>query len=200
MQQAYDRRILHGFHAAEQPVPKELLSQFVPDLLLRVELRRIGRQKAQFHVFGHPQCLGCVPPSPVHEHQDMLFRMPPTHFAQKAGHGSGVGVRQDQAVMHAVSGADGTKDVRVLPDRLLAYHGPHGLWCPTGPGRVDPPESCLVLEHDPQRHAFRVRYCFRPRFPFCEAPFLKASIASLLCFGCLGRGATFLHSCRFSIL
>jgi hypothetical protein len=50
------------------------------DMLHGVELRTVRRQRLKPYIFRHSQVIGPVPASPIQEHQDKLFWLPPRYF------------------------------------------------------------------------------------------------------------------------
>ena len=55
-------------------------AQFIPDMLLRIELRGIAGEAMQADVPGNPQVLGSVGTSPIDDYDDEFLRMGQTHL------------------------------------------------------------------------------------------------------------------------
>ena len=88
-----------------------------------------------------------MPTSPVHEHQDKLFWVAPSHFCQEDGHGFGGYHRQHQAVQSAIMGAYRSKGVSIFTHDLQAHFRPDTLGSPATSWVINPPKTCLILKH-----------------------------------------------------
>jgi hypothetical protein len=84
--------------AVEYTVVEELLAQFIPHVLLRVEFRRIGRQKQGSHIFRQFDFLAFMPAFAVKHHDNILIRVAWGNFIQKHLHACAIDVGQYQRI------------------------------------------------------------------------------------------------------
>jgi hypothetical protein len=103
--------IFQSLKTVEDPVMEPLFPKLIPEVLHRVEFRRMGRKGQEPHVFRNHQVLIPVPPGPVHHHDQSVLRVPGRHFIQKDLHADSVDVRQDQAVQCAFR--NGNRRIRI---------------------------------------------------------------------------------------
>jgi hypothetical protein len=102
-------------HRLEDSVGKLLLAKLIPDMLLRVEFRRIAREAVQTDVFGNPQFLGSVGAGSIDGHDDEFTRMGLADLCKKLVHLLGVHLRADLPVQFPLQGADSSVDIDKLP-------------------------------------------------------------------------------------
>ena len=74
----------------EHPVGKFFLSQFVPDMLLGIQLGRVGRQHQQADVLRDDQIFGLVRTGPVQDHHDEIGRVCLADLGEELAHSHGV--------------------------------------------------------------------------------------------------------------
>src|SRR5512135_1816878 len=148
--QAPDRLLLQRGVIAVRPVRPVVGPQVRPQVLHRVQLRRIRRQQDQAHVARHHQIPAGVParPIPDQDRMDPRGQLPRELLQEQVDH-RGVDLRHDQRRGRPRAGADGHQHVQPLPPILP--HRPR----PRTPPRPDPrdrplrAEPRLVLEVGP---------------------------------------------------
>ena len=80
----------------------------------------------------------------------MFLRMPPGHFGQVQGHGSRVGVRQDEADEFPVVRADTAKDMGIFPHPMGGHFGAASGWSPAADRIAHPPKAGFVFKQQAQ--------------------------------------------------
>jgi hypothetical protein len=84
----------------------------MPDVLLRVQLGTLGRQRDDGDVVGYHELAGEMPSSLVYQqHRETAWRHISRDRREVEVHHSGVAPGQDQADSLALLGADGAEDV-----------------------------------------------------------------------------------------
>ncbi len=131
----------------EDAVREFLLPQFVPEVLLRVELGRVGGQAQQPDVGGHCKILGHVRACAVHHHDDEVAPMGDADLRQELTHAVGVHLGRDHPVELSLDRADGAVDIDELALVAVAHRGPLGLGRPASPDSNHATEASFVLEH-----------------------------------------------------
>jgi len=142
--------IFQSLKTVEDPVMEPLFPKLIPEVLHRVEFRRIGRKGQEPHVFRNHQVLIPVPPSPVHHHDQSVLRVPGRHVIQKDLHAGPVDVRQDQAVQGAFRNGNRRIRIGVFLGDLRGHHRSMGTRTPAPSGPGDPSKPGFVLEQEAQ--------------------------------------------------
>jgi hypothetical protein len=90
-----------------------VLAEELPDILDRVQLGRIGRQRQQAEVVGHLQLAARLVPAGAVERDDGVRarRDLAADLGEVLIHGVAVGDRRHQAGLHTADRADGTEQV-----------------------------------------------------------------------------------------
>ncbi|HSV26398.1 MAG TPA: hypothetical protein VLH60_00760 [Sedimentisphaerales bacterium] len=99
--QGSNQMVFESLETVEDSVMKVFFPYFSPELLDRVQLRRVGRELDQTEVARRSQAL--MPARSVHDHDDSIPRMTSCDFVNEQLHACSVDVGQDQAVEFAVS-------------------------------------------------------------------------------------------------
>jgi len=133
----------------EYPIGKLLFPQFVPDMFLRVEFRRVGRQSHQVDVFWAPQFLGLVGTGPIHHHENEVIRVSRTDLFQKAAHPLGVHLPADHPIHLALKRTYRAVDMHELA--LVAIGDGRSGWRgrPTSANAHHTAKARFVLKHQP---------------------------------------------------
>jgi len=130
---------------AEQVLPEEL-----PDVLCRVEFRRVGRQRQERDVFRDCETLAGLVPSSAVENDDGVSALGDAFadFGEMQGHGFGVDLGQHQGSPGAALRTNGAEEIgRAMPG-IAGCGGPRATPCPKAgerslladPGFVLPPD------------------------------------------------------------
>jgi hypothetical protein len=104
--------VVEGF---ENAVREPVLAHELPDVFLRVELRRTRRQRQERDILRHLESFRAMPSGLIEEENGMRigcdFRC---DLVEMKLHGFGVGVRQSQRRPRAAGRADGPEQVGAL--------------------------------------------------------------------------------------
>ena len=167
-----------AFDGFQGVVLEDLLADLVPDVLLRIEFRRVGREEQQRDIVWEHEVTGTVVGSAVEHQENVGPGELPRQATEEYLEAFSVRGRHDQIGARPVPGADRTVQVDVLAHELGSDRGSDLGRRPAWPGPVDPAEPRLVGEHDPQGTTPSRR---RPRgasHAACKAPFLNAFCAA----------------------
>jgi len=101
--------IVVGF---EDAVGEPVLTHEEPEVLNRVEFRRLRRQWQDRDVAWDDEIIGHVPARLIHDEDGMrIIGHVPRDFSQVLRHRVGVAPRHDQRCRFTLLGADGTEDI-----------------------------------------------------------------------------------------
>src|ERR1035437_6454028 len=70
----------------------------VPDVLYRIELRCVWRQREQAHIWRRDEMFAGMPIRAVHDHYDALSWMARSHRIEEYLHTVGIDLGQDQCI------------------------------------------------------------------------------------------------------
>ncbi len=175
-----------GVVVLEEAVGEPVLTQVLPDVLDRVQLRRSGRQQDDGEVLGKLELVGAVLARAVHEDDgvrlggDVAADLVEMHL-----HGWRVGPGQHESRALAVAGTDGAEEISILVALIGWQAGPRAGPGPQPGAAVLLAEPGLVLEPDLDRLVLgQMAYvgCERAREVFLNPSSTRGS-----CLGCCGR-------------
>lgn len=148
-------------------------------------------------IIWHRQSLRFMPGSAVANQQDLIVGILFRERLEKGVHTGGIAGRHHQKMTVPADWINRAICVSVFPNMVAWHAGTYIFRTPTGFGLVYPSKSCFILKHDTD-----VLFCILyTKFLGYALNFFEASIsASLAFFGCLDRGITLRHLCRFSTL
>ena len=130
-----------------------LLPEFVPEVFLRIQFRGIRWQEQQAQIVGQAEVFAFVPAGAIKDHDDVVVWVAAGDLVEEDLHAIEIDMWQHQTVEGAVLEADRAIGVGIL----LRHHGmderPGRATAPAVAGVRDATETCLVLEHQPQRPA-----------------------------------------------
>ena len=170
----------------------------LPYLFDRIHFRGVGWNGKQLYILRQDDRIGPVPGSSVTNKQNGIFRIPFRQVVEEDVHALCVAIRQYQKESFARGWLHRPVCVSIFPYMVAGYRRSYTLCTPTPLGLVDPPESCLVLKHQPYCACLSLLLALiqHPLLNFFEALTASSSAA----FGCFDRGDTFLHPFLFSTL
>ena len=161
----------------EDSVGEPVVAQELPDVLGRVELGCLGRERQQGDVVRHHELVGHVPPGPVEHEQGVGGRLDGERdLVEVELHGRGVALGQHQPGALAPGGANGAEDVGRPGALVVRRAGPGAAASPAPGDLVLLADTRLVLPPDLYRGAGRQARPERRQL-FGEV-FLKASSAN----------------------
>ena len=185
----------HRIDVVEHPIGEFLLPQFIPDMLLRIELGGVSGQRYQANVLGHRQVFGLMRASPVDDHHDEFVGMGVAHLPQKLTHAHGVHLTTDHPVELALQRTDRTVDIHELAFIAVEHDRSPGQRRPTAPGTRHAAEPRFVLEHEPHRAPVQLDLIQDGSQRLGEF-FFHASCAARSPLGWRVSGATLRQPCR----
>ena len=167
---------------------KIFLSNFVPDIFLRVQLRRIRREWLQNDVSRDFEFVTVVIAGSVHNKQYEILGIFLRHGLHKNLEAFGVGRRHDQKDASSVLRANCAIQIDVFTNELGGDLWPYANGCPARSWAVHSAEARFVGEHDAQ--AATTPGGNQPGFPdsIGKPFFLKAFWAAMSRLGWYGRG------------
>ena len=130
-----------GLVAGPDPQAELVLAQILPDVLDRIELGAVGRQRQEADVVGDRQRRRAVPPCAI-EHQDGVGAggNMPADLLQMQAHGLGVDDRQHQPGAGCPLGADRAEQVGPTVAAVARRSGPGAT------ARPDPGQGALLTD------------------------------------------------------
>ena len=139
--------LLQGIKAFEYAVVEELLTQLIPDVFDRVELRGVGGKSQQVDVFWRLERIASMPARAVNYHDNALIGVAARNLIEKQLHALGIHVWQYQAI--ELPGADihGPVGVGVLVCQHSLAKWAYWLGGPAPAHVRDAPKTGLVLKH-----------------------------------------------------
>ena len=139
-----------------------------------------------------------MPGRTITHQKDLIFREGLRKLFQKIVHVNRVAIGQHQEKMVSSHGFHGPKGIIILPDMVTRHTWTMSFTAPASLRFIDSTKSCFILEHQ-SNLSFGVRLALFSRFQHALLNFFEASHASsFAAFGCLDRGITFRHPCRFN--
>ncbi len=140
----------HGVDRFEGVVLEDFLANFIPEILLRVELRRIGRQEQQCDIVGKRKVAAAMVGGAVENQEDVLPGKFPREDIEEGLEARRVRCRHDQIDASPILRRDRSVQIDVFANELGGDLGPGAGWSPARPRAVDPAETRFIGEHDPQ--------------------------------------------------
>ena len=141
---------VHRGDGFERIVFEDLLTNFVPNIFLRIELRRIGRKVQQRDVVRNDQHAAPMVGSPIEHEKDILSSELSCQRIEEGLEASGVRRRHDQIHAASVLGGDGAVQIDVFADQLGGHFRSGPDRHPARSGPIDATKSRFVGEHDAQ--------------------------------------------------
>jgi hypothetical protein len=136
----------------EDPVGEPVLPHKLPDVLDRVQLGRLGRQRHQGDIGRHLQLARDVPAGLIQEqHRMRSGRHRLRDLGQMQGHRLGRAARQHQACSLALRRADRPEDVSGGGSQIPWRRGPRAAFGPAAGDLVLLADPCLVGKPDLER-------------------------------------------------
>src|SRR5215213_4439115 len=135
--------------ARDEPPPLQQRTYGLPDVLDRVQLRRLGRKRHEGDVVRDPKSLRLMPARLVHQDEGMrpgCNRL--RDLLQVHGHALGRAARQDKPCSFALSRADCSKDVGRRGPLVLRRCGSRAAFRPAPGDLVLLPNPRLIGEPD----------------------------------------------------
>src|SRR5215217_3838258 len=133
----------------EDPVRDPVLAHVLPDVLGRVQLRRLGRERYKRDVVGDHKSLGLMPASLVYQDEGMSpGRNRLRDLVQVQGHALRGAARQDKPGSFARGWADGAEDVGRGGSLVFGGCGPCAALRPAAGDLVLLPDPGLIGEPD----------------------------------------------------
>src|ERR1035437_3804788 len=111
--------------------------------------RSVAGAHMQADVFRNLEFLGSVGTGSVHNHNDEFLSMRLTDLSQKLVHWLGVHLGADLPIQFSLDRADRAVDIGKLPFVAVVHRRTRRRRRPTASNPYHPPETSLVLEHDP---------------------------------------------------
>lgn len=139
----------HLVQACERLVAESPFADLFPDLLDRVHLRGIRRDKCKVNVLRDLKPVRPVPSGSVTNQEQLIIRIRLCHLMQKHIHASSIAIRQYKK--ESITGPCFYCSVRIpVFPYMVTWHGrPHSFLAPAVLRLIDPPESCFILEQQP---------------------------------------------------
>src|ERR1017187_4059384 len=153
-----------GVQMVKHPVGEFFLAQLIPDMFLRIQFGRVGRQGQQPNVLGNRQVFSLMRTGSIQHHQDEVAGMGLAHLRQKFAHARGVHFVAHLPIQLASQGADRAIDINKLPLVTVAQHGAERGRSPAAFGAYHAPEAGLVLKHQ----TYRAPLHYRRGQPGCQ--------------------------------
>jgi len=141
----------YSFQRIEDSIGKLFLTQFVPDMFLRIEFRGISGQAQEAHVLRNAQVLRFVGTGTIHDHDQEFRPVGLTDLREEFVHPFGVHVRGDFPVQLTLHRTHGPVDIHELALVTIGYDGPQWFGSPTAPKPYHPAKPRFVLEQNPHR-------------------------------------------------
>lgn len=101
-----DEMVFKRIKAIGDAVVEMLLAQFIPEMLLRVEFRRVRGKKHQAQIVRQMKVFALVPPGAIEHHDDIVVRIATGYLVEKDLHTAGIDMGQHQTVEAAVLRTD----------------------------------------------------------------------------------------------
>ena len=168
----------HSVDGFERVVLEDFLADFIPEIFLRIELRRIGRKVQERDVGGNGKIAAAMVGSAVENQKDVLPGKLARQHIKEGLEACRVRSRHDQIDAGAVLGRDRAVQIDVLAYELGGHLGPRSDRRPARPWPVHAAEARFIGEYDAQTTSASPGRL--PGFPHSirKAVFLKASCAA----------------------
>ncbi len=144
---------MDGLHGFEGMVFEDFLADFVPDIFLGIQLRRVRRQKKKLDIARHDQIaipmVGCA----VEHQQNVVSPKAPCQHVEKNLETSRVGGWHDQIGAGAILWTDRAVEIGELTNPVRGDGGSDSTRRPAWSRAVDPAKPRFVREHDFQAAA-----------------------------------------------
>ncbi len=138
---------LKCFETLKNPVMEPFLTQFIPHMLNRVELRSIGREKQQAHVIWRNKRLILMPSCTIHDHDNPIHRVSSSHLVKEELRTRSIDVWKHEAVKLAVLDRYCAIGIGVLMCQHSLANRPERFWTPARSGVGNAPKTCFIHEH-----------------------------------------------------
>jgi hypothetical protein len=106
--------LLDTFKGIKDPVRKLLLSDFIPQMLLGVELGRASRKREQPNILRDYQVLPSVGACSINYHYDEVMRVTLTNLFEEFAHALSIHLRADLPIKVSFTRAHGSVGVHKL--------------------------------------------------------------------------------------
>ena len=143
--------LFEGVDALEDAVVEGLLAQVVPQMLDRIEFRRVGWQPEQAKIGGQLQRFTLMPPGPIEHHEQAFLGVAGCHFIEEDLHAIPIDMGQDQGIQLAVAHTHRRIGVGVFLGHHGLAHRAQGFGAPAAANVRNAAKACLVLEQQFQR-------------------------------------------------
>lgn len=188
----------HTGHIVEYPIGKLLLPEFIPDVLLGIEVGGKRRQAHELYITRERDVFGSIRAYPIQDHDDQFPRMRGADLGEQLVHALCVHVLADYPIQFTFPRANRSIDIGELPFIGVGDHRPQRR---RGPAAFDSDyaaETGFVLEHQP--HAAKLHgvgveeLCQHLREFFSQSSWTFGSAC-----GCRVSGATLRQPWRCNI-
>ena len=143
----------HRVQVVEHSVRELLFAQFIPDVFLRIQLGRIGRQGKQADVIGNDEFLGFVRAGSIYDHDNQFGRVSLADLGEELSHAESVHLPAQPPIQLPLQWADRAVDVNKLAFLAITDHRPQRSRRPAPPGSHHASKASLVLKHQAHRAA-----------------------------------------------
>ena len=140
------KAIYHLRQCREDFISKGHFSELLPNLLNRIYLRRIRRDKKELYIIRYNEVSCLVPCRTVTAQKNHVSRKLLRQLFQKDIHTGCIAVGHDQKTGVACQRFYCTIRIAVFSDMMTRHRGTNALLTPTVFGLIDSPEACFVLE------------------------------------------------------
>src|SRR4249919_4149132 len=139
-----------GVHRFERIVFEDFFTDFIPQVFLRIELRRIRREIQEHDVVGNDKVAAAVVGGTVENQQNVVASKLARKHVEEDLEACCIRSRHDQINASAVLGGDRAVEIDIFADELRGDRGPRADWCPARADAVHAAEARLISEHDAQ--------------------------------------------------
>jgi len=179
----------HSGHVGKHPVGKFFLAQFLPEVFLWIEFRRIGREAVQPDILGHHQGFGHVRTGPIDDHEHELLGVHRADLGEELPHALRVHLRAEHPVMLAFERTDRPIHIGELARVTIVHHRARRGRRPAATDAHHAPKTRFVLKHQPHPAAPDLLRLQEGRQRFGEF-FFQSCCACGSPLGCRVSGAT----------
>lgn len=158
--QGSNKPLLYRIHTTKDAIAEVFLAHGFPQMLYRIELRTVGREKDEVDVARYRQFPSSrfVSRGPIQNETEQFFWMSCGKLFEKTlMHGS-MHARENERVHRPIERTQRCERVRVLSDRLLGNIRPHMFGCPAICRTGDASEPRLVFKENPECESFERRF------------------------------------------
>ncbi len=141
-----------------------------------------------------------MPGGPIAYQQDKIVFKFFTQFLKEKVHAHSIALWQYKKERIPGAGIDSAINIAVFSNMMARNLRTDSFWTPAVFGLVDSSKACFILEHQPHFSTFPIPVEENfSQFIQASFNFFEDSMSSSLAFlGCLLRGITLRHPCRFS--